>query len=527
MAMGKRFVSLLLCLALLCLCAGCGGYQADGSFTYLLPQNVTSLDPQTAADAASGMVIDSLFEGLCRIDEDGETVPGVARRWESNQDATEFTFYLRPKAQWSNGDPVTADDFVFAITRALNPGTGSVAEDMLSLVNARAYAAGEVDASALGVYAEDEHTLVIRLEESNPDFPALTAGTHYMPCNRSYFEACAGHYGLSSQYVISNGPFTFSSVYAWQTDPGERSLRLTRSDTYRGDRTVQPANVTFLIDYDDAYDQDPVQALLEGNVDILTLPETLAQQAEEAGCGVLSLDDAVTGLLLNPRSEKLENRVLRSLFLKTLHREDLLSRRENPVEALGVMPPCVVWNGESYYGDGARIYTQEDSSAVEEIPSLLQELDLEEIPSITVLCRDDPESIAVANGFLVAWNQVLGNAFNLEPLQEGELQARIASGSYEAALYTLRAGGTTPYDVLRSFESTASPTLLEDETFDQTLRSLSFDLASYREAETLLAECCVFYPIFQDTTYYAVNPNTWGITVAPDQNVDFTGARKK
>lgn len=135
--MGKRFVSLLLCLALLCLCAGCGGYQADGSFTYLLPQNVTSLDPQTAADAASGMVIDSLFEGLCRIDEDGETVPGVARRWESNQDATEFTFYLRPKAQWSNGDPVTADDFVFAITRALNPGTGSVAEDMLSLVNAR------------------------------------------------------------------------------------------------------------------------------------------------------------------------------------------------------------------------------------------------------------------------------------------------------------------------------------------------------------------------------------------------------
>ena len=194
---------------------------------------------------------------------------------------------------------------------------------------------------------------------------------------------------------------------------------------------------------------------------------------------------------------------------------------------MGVMPPCVVWNGESYYGDGARIYTQEDSSAVEEIPSLLQELDLEEIPSITVLCRDDPESIAVANGFLVAWNQVLGNAFNLDPLQEGELQARIASGSYEAALYTLRAGGTTPYDVLRSFESTASPTLLEDETFDQTLRSLSFDLASYREAETLLAECCVFYPIFQDTTYYAVNPNTRGITVAPDQNVDFTGARKK
>ena len=127
--MGKRIVSVLLCALLLCLCAGCGSYKADASFTYLLEQNVTSLDPQTASNSAAELVISSLFEGLCRIDEDGEAIPGVARSWEANSDSTEFTFHLRRNAQWSDGTPLTAQDFVYGITRpsplpqAAPPGT--------------------------------------------------------------------------------------------------------------------------------------------------------------------------------------------------------------------------------------------------------------------------------------------------------------------------------------------------------------------------------------------------------------------
>ncbi len=110
--MGKRIVSVLLCALLLCLCAGCGSYKADASFTYLLEQNVTSLDPQTASNSAAELVISSLFEGLCRIDEDGEAIPGVARSWEANSDSTEFTFHLRRNAQWSDGTPLTAQEIL-------------------------------------------------------------------------------------------------------------------------------------------------------------------------------------------------------------------------------------------------------------------------------------------------------------------------------------------------------------------------------------------------------------------------------
>ena len=81
--------------------------------------------------------------------------------------------------------------------------------------------------------------------------------------------------------------------------------------------------------------------------------------------------------------------------------------------------------------------------------------------------------------------------------------------------------------VLEAFESTATPTLLQSTEYDQALLSLNFDLSSYQSVENLLQESYVFYPIFQDQTYYATNPNTRGITISPNQTVDFTDARKR
>lgn len=527
----KRGFFLFISILLACLCTSCGdGFEKDGTFTCLLPQNVDTLDPQTASGESSWLVISSVFEGLCRIDEDGQVVPGVAKKWEANYDNTEFVFHLRGGAKWSDGTPVTADDFVFAMQRALRPETATPSvDDLFILRGAREVYNKEIPESSLGVSARDELTLVVQLEKSYADFPALTAGSHYMPCNRAYFEECAGHYGLSSEYLITNGPFTFSSRYSWVTDSGKRAIRLSRSDQYKGPHEVRPAALNFLIDYDDSLLDDPVAALVNGNADILTLSDTLAVQAEEQGCAVQVLDDAVTGLLFNPRSESLSYVSTREMFFKTLDREALLDRRvdKESEEAMGIMPDCVVWNTSSYYADGARLYAPQDDSVLERLPSLLEMLEVEQLPPISVLCPDDRESIEIANGFLISWNSKLGNAFNIEPLPEEEMKNRIAAGQYDAALYTLRAGGTTPYQVLKSFESTSYPSLLEDENFDADLHSLTFELTSYRHLESRLLESYIFYPLFSDKTCYATSPTTRGIAAAPDLSINFITARKK
>lgn len=525
----------MLCIIMLISLTACGdgGYKRDMSFTYILPGSVSSLDPQTTWDnSAAAIVISSIFEGLCRTDEDGRPLPGVAKSWESNGDSTQFTFHLRTKAQWSNGAEVTADDFLFALQRALRPETTTYSVDDLFIIKgARAIHAGEAEEDTLGVQVADEHTLVIQLEKSYPDFPALTSGTHFMPCNRSYFEESAGHYALSSSDMITNGPFTFSSSYSWNTDSGKRAIGLTRFEGYKGEQNVLASDISFLIDYDSSIDEAPLQALSDGLVDILKLPGSMVEDASQQGYGVISVQDAVTGLLLNPESPQLENNKVRELFIKTLDRRELLMRRteQSSGEASGIMPDCVHWNGESYYADQAAVYAEQDDSLAEgpALTSLLSSLKLEQVPSITVICKDDEESISIANGFLVSWNSKLSNAFNIQPLSESEFQSRILSGDYQAALYTLQAGGSSPYSVLKAFDSSSSPTLLNSEEFDNALHTISFDLPSFRQLETQLMESYVFYPIFSDKTYYATNPNTRDITVSPDTGVDFTSARKK
>ncbi len=515
-------VFLLLCLS------GCGG-KADMAFTTILPQEVSSLDPQTASGPASSIVIGSIYEGLCRLGEDSQILPGVATHWDHNDECTEFTFHLR-KAAWSNGEPVTADDFVFGVLRGLDPETkASGLEDLFLIKNARAYHTGTVEAANVGIRAEDDRTLVIELEAGFPDFPALTAGNHYMPCNRAFFEESAGHYGLSAEYTLTNGPFTFPHIYAWNTDYGEQSISLERSNSYCGEHKTVAAALTYLIDYDDTIDSDPITALKNGDVDILRLSETQARQAEEQGCSVLALEDGVTGLLLNPQSDNLNYVGTRELFLKSLDRENLLASDgwDTREEAAGIMPGCVLWDGEPYYASEEMCLIPQDDDVLDTIPSLLDLLEWDKIPSITVLCPDDDASIALANNFLVSWNSKLGNAFNILPLSESELDDRVSWDEYEAALYTLRAGGITPYNVLTAFSGSASPLLLKSDEYDSALEGLSFTQEGFQALEETLRDNCVFYPLFSAKTYYVLAPGVTGISVPPDQRLNFSQARKK
>ena len=524
----KRVVALLTALLMLLPLVGCGS-GTDMAFTAILPSNVTSLDPQTASSDASDIVIGSIFEGLCRIGEDNEVRPGVADRWDHNKDYTEFTFHLR-SAKWSDGTAVTAEDFLFGILRALNPETGAADPDDLFLIqNARAIHNGEAGESALGVTAENARTLVFRLESGYPDFPALTAGNHYLPCKQEFFEESAGRYGLSPEFLLTNGPFTFPHNYAWNTDYNEKQISLTRSDTYRGDRRVLPSALVYLIDYEDSIDSDPVAALLDEKVDILQLTEAAAREAEEQGLQVLSLNDGTTGLLLNPQADDLTYVVTRELFMKTLDRESLLAPyAEDPAaEAMGIMPDCVRWDGNDYYAEGESRYVPQDDDAAQAVPSLLNMLRLNKMPNITVLCPDDEASIAMANGFLVSWNGKLGSAFNILPMSENDLNLQVAWGDYDAALYTLRAGGVTPYNVLKAFDSTASPLLLKQEEFDSALHGMSFGKEAFRNMETVLQEQQVFYPLLKKNTYYALSPKVSDITVSADRRINFISARKR
>ena len=186
----------------------------DQTFTYRLLDQFPTLDPQLNEEVAGFHVIRDLFEGLLSQDADGQLVPGVATAYSASDGNRTYTFTLRRNAKWSNGDPVTAHDFVYAWRRAADPATASPYGWYLKLTqitNAKDILAGRKAPSELGVRAVDDHTLEVRLDRPLPYFPAMTTYATLFPAHRATIEAHGAKWTAPGN-MVSNGAYTLKEV---------------------------------------------------------------------------------------------------------------------------------------------------------------------------------------------------------------------------------------------------------------------------------------------------------------------------
>ena len=185
-----------------------------------------SLDPGEAADIFSFEVIRDLYEGLATERPDGTVVPGAAANWTTDTTGTTYTFKLRADANWSNGMRVRAVDFVEAWRRVVDPRRASpVADTLRSIEGAAAIIAGKLPPSSLGVRAEGDDVLVVKLERPAPFFPQILTHSATFPV---YSEDTAKSHNPKNW--VSNGPYVLSN---WT--PGS-SITLKRNLSY-WDRT--------------------------------------------------------------------------------------------------------------------------------------------------------------------------------------------------------------------------------------------------------------------------------------------------
>lgn len=165
-----------------------------------------TLDPHKATGTWEDRILSGLLIGLTQSGPDGKPVPGMAERWETSADGLVWTFHLRP-ATWSDGAPVTADDFVFSLRRVLDPGTASQYASLLYVIkNAQGVNKGELPLAALGVRALDPRTLEIRLEHPAPYLPELTKHNTMYPVARHVVEKLGDAWVKPGNFV-SNGPY--------------------------------------------------------------------------------------------------------------------------------------------------------------------------------------------------------------------------------------------------------------------------------------------------------------------------------
>ncbi len=166
-----------------------------------------SLDPHRSEDTASARVHRDLYEGLINEAPNGDLIPGVAQEWTVSDDGKTYVFNLRPEARWSNGDPVTANDFVFSLRRGADPRTVSVYSYILSpILHADEITAGQRPPEELGVRAIDDHTLEITLANETPYFLGLLAHSMTYPVHRASIEQHGDQFTRPGN-LVGNGAF--------------------------------------------------------------------------------------------------------------------------------------------------------------------------------------------------------------------------------------------------------------------------------------------------------------------------------
>ncbi len=186
-----------------------------------------TLDPHLAQGVPSTNILRDLFEGLTTTAPDGRIVAGAAQHWDISRDGLTYTFFLDPEGRWSNGEPVTADDFVWSWRRAVDPDTGASYGRMLSpIVNAEAIFAGERPPEDLGVTALNESTFQVELEHPTPYFLGLlTHPTTYPVWRPAVAEHGDGH--VRPGNLVSNGAFALAD---WRV---RSRIDLIRNEHYR------------------------------------------------------------------------------------------------------------------------------------------------------------------------------------------------------------------------------------------------------------------------------------------------------
>lgn len=253
------------------------GESAAGSssdLNVMLETPVESLDPQQATDGTSFEVIADYTDGLMQMDSDGQAVNALAESYELSDDGLTYTFHIRDDANWSNGTPVTAADFVFGWQRAVDPEVASeyayMFSDIGQIKNAAEIISGEKDKSELGVTAVDDKTLTVELNAPVSYFLSLMYFPTFYPVNEEFFNTCPDTYGTSPETTLSNGAFILDSY-----EPAATAFHLTKNADYYDAANVQLSGLNYQVI------QDSQQALMSYQAGDLDLTLVNGEQVDQ------------------------------------------------------------------------------------------------------------------------------------------------------------------------------------------------------------------------------------------------------
>jgi len=558
----KKWLTMMMLIAVMMIFSACygGGGEEAGNDSEENSGNTENTDSSNAAEESSGggtlymatsgelptvqtngnldglsqTVMLNIYEGLFRLDENNELTEGMAEDYEmveNEDDSVTYTFNIREDALWSNGDPVTADDFVYAWKRAMNPETFSAhAYIMAPIVNANEIQNpddeiyGQVD--ELGVEATDEKTLVVELNNNVPYFLELLSNPVMFPQNEEFIASQGDEYGLEPENVISNGPFFLET---WNHDQG---WVLSKNEEYWDSENVSLDAVNYKVAKDASTE---VNLYETGDIDVANLTSEFVDMYAEDEAYTTNINTEVYFMRFNFQNEYLANENIRKAldmsYDKAEAAEGILKNGSIPAYFLVPEEFVTSEDGEDFrakYGDLNMTNIEEAQNLWEQG---LSELGTDSI-NLELLSYDDDQRTSMAEYMKNQWeNNLPGLTVTINQQPNKQKLALEGDQDYDMSFSGWRNDISDPVEFLNVHLSDG-PYNWQDfanEEYDSLVKNAQVDFSDLnqrfedlQEAERILIEKeTAISPIYQSANARLINPAVNNFVAHPDNTFSF------
>ncbi|NFG26165.1 peptide ABC transporter substrate-binding protein [Clostridium botulinum] len=511
---------------------GCGGGTSNDpnaqAITYNLNADPKTLDPALSEAVDSATIIVNAFEGLYKLDENNKAIPGIAEKCDVSEDGTVYTFHIRDGVKWSNGEPVTANDFEYSWKRVLNPATASgYAFQMSYIKGAEAYNQGKGSVEDVGVKAIDDKTLEVTLAAPCSYFLDLTAFTCYLPVNKTTVEANKDTWALNAETYVSNGPFKMTK-YGMKDE-----IVLEKNENYYDVNNIKldKLNVKLVTEDTSAW-----ASFKTGDFDMVdVVPTSEIEGALADGTGknfpllgtgfyVINVSDSVNAIDPNAAKVLQDKRVRKALNL-AIDRPSIIKNilKGGQTPATGFVAQGIKDPDGSDFADKKYFKAEGD---IEEAKKLLAEAGYpngEGFPNLVALINPVNPNGDIAQAMQDMWKTNLGINVELQSQEWKVFQTTRSAKQYEIGFHSWVGDYIDPMTFLDMWESTSGQNCAgyNNPEYDKLIRAAKVEqdqtkrFEMLHQAEDILMEDMPIIPLNYQVKTKGIKDYVKGVNVSP------------
>ncbi len=499
----------------------------DDTLNLVLTMEPTGLNTMTATYSIEFSMFKHIYDNLYMLDDNDEPQLSAADDVEISEDGTVYKFHIREGQKWSNGDPVTANDFAFAWQQVLNPDVAAdyayFIYDTLAVKNASAYFKGECEWEEVGIKVDGDYNLEVTLDHAVPYAPFLFSFGTLAPINQKFYEEVgADNYNKETEYFCTNGAFKMKE---WTHNT--RIVLEKNADWWRaGEVSLNTINWIYI-----KQPQAALNEFLSGGVDMVGLSTgELIDQAKVAGYDIQQYrDGGAFYIYFNHKNEYLQNKNLRKALALGFDKQglcDTVMKNGNVPMTSFTCPDVTGFDGKSFsesltaWNGGAEMTPAkgDPEAAKGYLETALTELGctVEDLSAaLSIDCGDDDFSASIAAYYQEQWRQNLGIEVTVNPMPTKNGSANRKDGNYVMSMTGWGPDYNDPMTYLDLWVSTGgnNQTGYASEEYDKLIADATVETDMekrqelFYEAEKLIAEDLPVAHSYWRGSSYAINPD--------------------